>query len=199
MHGTNHTLISGRYKIPEVTKPLSQYFLILKQAGLSPKSATIDGNTSLYKALMATWPEVRVQRCIVHVQRQGLDWCRKNPKRTNARQLRNLFLKLTTIHTHQQCLTFLSELQIWEERYGKQLGQLPQKGWVTTDLQKARSMMLNSLAYLFTYLDDSKIPKTTNCIEGYFGRMKLRYRQHRGLSREKREHYFAWYFHLVKR
>lgn len=199
MNGSTHTLVSGKYRLPESMKPLTQYFSNLKLEGLIPESATIDGNTSLFKAVIATWPKVKVQRCVVHVQRQGLEWCRRRPKRTDARKLRNLFLEVTEIHNQQQCLDFLSRLQTWEDRYGKTLALLPQKGWVTTDLQRARSMILNALPYLFTYLDNPHVPKTTNCLEGYFSRMKLRYRQHRGLSKEKRTNYFAWYFHLVRR
>ena len=38
--------------------------------------------------------------------------------------------------------------------------------------------------------------QTTNALEGYFGRLKQKYRIHRGLSPHKRKSYFRWYLYL---
>lgn len=57
-------------------------------------------------------------------------------------------------------------------------------------------MLINALPNMFHYLEDPGIPSTSNAIEGYFSRLKSRYRNHRGLAKRKRENYFAWYFNL---
>jgi hypothetical protein len=50
---------------------------------------------------------------------------------------------------------------------------------------------------MFHYLDDPHIARSTNGLEGYFSRLKIRYRQHRGLRTRKLGQYFAWYIHTV--
>ena len=84
----------------------------------------------------------------------------------------------------------------WEQKYGKIIVARPEKGKVFSDIKRARSMLLKALPDMFHYLDDPKIPHSTNSLEGYFGRLKEHYRQHRGLARQKRSNYFNWYFHL---
>ena len=44
-------------------------------------SATVDGNRHLLRILRQVWPTIVIQRCLVHIQRQGLSWCRQSPKR----------------------------------------------------------------------------------------------------------------------
>lgn len=195
----DHRIVDGKYQIREEYRQLTHYFQYLESAGLCPTSATVDGNPAITRALRGVWPKIIIQRCLVHVQRQGLQWCRRNPKRTDAKKLRQLLLCLTGIHTISQRNIFLRQLQDWERRYGLKLACLPPKGWVLTDVQRARSMVIHALPQLFPYLQDNRIPRTTNSIEGYFSRLKLRYRQHRGLSRQRRAQYFKWYFHLVQR
>lgn len=84
----------------------------------------------------------------------------------------------------------------WEEKYGQFIEHRPEKGRVFSDIKRARSMLLRALPDMFHYLDNPDIARTTNGLEGYFSRLKSHYRQHRGLSKEKREKYFAWYFHF---
>jgi len=60
-------------------------------------------------------------------------------------------------------------------------------------------MLLSALPDMFRYLDDPRIAKSTNALEGYFARLKEKYRQHRGLARHHRTAYLRWYFHLCPR
>jgi hypothetical protein len=103
------------------------------------------------------------------------------------------------IHCHAQRERFIHAFDRWNERYGLQLVHTTNRGWVTNDLQRARSMLVNALPFMFSYLDDPNIPRSTNAIEGYFARLKQRYRQHRGLSKHNRTNYFQWYFYLCPR
>ena len=70
---------------------------------------------------------------------------------------------------------------------------------IFSGIKRTRSMLLHVLPDLFHCLDDPHIPKTTNGLEGYFSRLKSHYRQHRGLSPQRRPNYFAWYFHFAPR
>lgn len=198
MNGKDHQVIDGEYDIKEKVKDLVCYFNNLKLKGLRPKSATIDGNPAVIEALRMAWPTIIIQRCLVHIQRQGLSWCRRSPKRTDAKHLRKLFLAVTEIKTKQDAEKFLLTLRSWEEKYGKELRNSRTGGWVVSDLVKARSMLLKALPDMFQFLTDPKIPNTTNGVEGYFSRLKDKYRKHRGLSKERRNNYFKWYLYLVK-
>jgi len=199
MDGISHRILYGAYGVNEGPQDLLLFCRMLKQHGLEPKSATIDGNPHIFRIIQSLWPKLLVQRCLVHIQRQGLSWCRERPKRPNAQHLRRIFLMVLNIHSHTQRHQFQYAFDRWNKQYGQQLANRPHRGWVTSDLQKARSMLMKAIPYMFAYLDDANIPRSTNALEGYFSRLKLRYRQHRGLSKQNRTNYFRWYFHLVSK
>lgn len=190
-------LIAGRYDMKENSpSQLLELFVSFRDAGLTPKSCTTDGNPQVIACLRNVWPQLIIQRCLVHIQRQGLMWCRINPKNIEAQKLRMLFVKIAAIKTLEQKNLFLRELDRWERVYGSRIARRPEKGWVFPDVKRARSMILKALPNMFHYLDDNSIPATTNQIEGYFSRLKDKYHNHRGLSPKKRSSYFAWYFFL---
>jgi hypothetical protein len=93
---------------------------------------------------------------------------------------------------------FIAQWQECEQRHGQQVVQAAKQGRVESDLQSARSMLINARPDMFRYLDHLGIPTTTNAAEGFFGRLKQRYAQHRGLAPQRRAAYFAWYFRLCK-
>jgi transposase-like protein len=199
MEAKGRTIIYGASEMTEGPNSLKPFCTQLKGQGLSPLSATVDGNPHVMRILRHLWPEILIQRCLVHIQRQGLMWCRLQPKRTDAKHLRALFLKVLSIHTTAHRDQFLSELHRWETRHGTQIAQCPEKGWVFSDLKRARSMLVSALPDMFRYIDDPSIPHGTNALEGYFARLKQRYRQHRGLARHHRDAYFRWFLLLCPR
>lgn len=193
------SIIYGASEMAEGPGHLYPFCSHLKQHGLLPHSATVDGNLHLMRILRMLWPGILIQRCLVHVQRQGLMWCRRYPKRTDAKHLRGLFLKVMSIHTPADRDYFISELRNWESRYGTDIARSPERGPIFSDLKRARSMLLAALPDMFRYIDDPSIPRSTNALEGYFARLKHRYRQHRGLARHHRDAYFRWYLRLCPR
>lgn len=200
MDNYDHKVCAGEYGIAENSIPqLTEFFSPLLQRGLCPQSATVDGNPQVIKLFRELWPNIIIQRCLVHIQRQGMMWCRRFPKRTDAKHLRKLFQKVTYIKTDQEQNRFISDLETWEQRYGCHLVLKPEKGRVFSDIKRARSMLINALPDMFAYLDNSLISPTTNSLEGYFSRLKANYRQHRGLSPARRKSYFQWYFYLKSR
>lgn len=196
MNSETHNLIAAVANVKETSAYLLGFYKQLSEDGLELQSATIDGNLQQIKALKKVWPNIVLQRCIVHVQRQGLSWCRRNPKRTDAKHLRELFLNLTEVKTKQEAQKFIKAVYAWEKRFGSGIESSPNRGKVFSDVIRARSMLLKSLPNLFYYLDDSNIARSTNALEGYFSRLKEHYRLHRGLSKTKRNNYFKWYFFL---
>lgn len=199
MDSQTHRLVLAAYNIKENPSDLMSFYGYLAEAGMSPKSATTDGNAVQGKQLKKLWPDIQLQRCIVHVQRQGLSWCRRIPKRTDAKHLRELFLNLTRVKAKQEAQKFIKAVFAWEKRFGSPIESSPNRGKVFSDVIRARSMLLKALPNLFLYLDDSNIARSTNAVEGYFSRLKEHYRLHRGLSKTNRYNYFKWYFYLKQK
>lgn len=196
MNAMNHRIIFGEYGINETGKHLKTVYERLQKAGLSPVSATIDGSTQQLVYLLVAWNNLVIQRCLVHIQRQGLAWLRRKPKRIEAMELRDLLLQVLYLNTKEKSENFIKGFRIWEQRYGPELSRSTNRGRVFSDLLRTRSMINNAIADMFNYLDSPEIPKTTNALEGYFSRLKEKYRGHRGLSPGKRKNYFKWYFYL---
>ncbi len=200
MNGQTHRLVRGQFGVREQSEPdLRAFFEPMISEGLRPRSFTVDGNRHVISVLRSLWPNVVIQRCLVHIQRQGLSWCRRFPKTLHARQLRTIFLRVSRIDTTADQAVFLDLLDAWEARWGEQISTHKKAGRVLSDIQRARSMLLNALPDMFHYLDDPQIRTTTNGLEGYFSRLKSHYRQHRGLSPHKLPNYFTWYFNFVTR
>lgn len=195
MDGNTHTLIDAKYGVSENSiSQLTAFLKPLKDMGLNPISCTTDGNPQAIQTFKNLWPDIILQRCMVHIQRQGLMWCRRKPTREDARLLRNIFLKVPYIYSKYQRDQFLDKVRRWEQEYGHSITYSKDPSTVMDGLKKARSMLTNALPNMFYYLDNFRIPKTTNCLEGYFSRLKGHYRNHRGLTKDKLNNYFTWYF-----
>jgi hypothetical protein len=197
MNADTKRLVYAGYDIPEGARVLPMVYRSLASAGLSPTSVTVDGNPQQIKYLRQVWPTIILQRCVVHVQRQGLSWCRRNPKRTDVKHLRKIFLRICSVRTFAEVREFIADVTAWEDRFGPAIVQSSDRGWVFSDLLRARSMLLKALPDLFHYVMNSRIPSSTNTLESYFSRLKEHYRHHRGLAVHHRDAYFTWYFYLL--
>jgi len=174
-------------------------FSELRAVGCEPIAITVDGNPQIIKALRETWPTIIVQRCLYHILRQGTSWLRRFPKDPAAKELRSIFLSVMSISSREQQAIFVKRFADWERRYGKYVSDLDRKNKVWGDLQQARSLLIHALPDMFYYLDDSNIAKTSNMQEGLFSTAKILFRNHRGVKKENRESYFAWYFYFRNR
>ncbi len=198
MNGQTHRLVRGQFDVRENSGPeLRAFFEPMMDEGLHPRSFTVDGNRQVIRVLKTLWPDAVLQRCLVHIQRQGLSWCRNSPKTVYARELRQIFLRVTGIATAADRETFLDLVATWEDQHGTEIAARKETGRVFSDIKRARSMLRHALPDMFHYLDDPHISTTTNGLEGYFSRLKSHYRQHRGLSSRRRPNYFAWYFYFA--
>jgi transposase-like protein len=198
MDTQGRTVIAGEHGVHERSQAdLLAFFRPLRERGLHPVSCTIDGLSVVAKTFRQVWPGIIIQRCLVHIQRQGLSWCRMHPRRKDAEQLRGLFVRVPRIDNGQQRDQFLADLNDWEEKYGSAIASRPGRGKVFSDLKRARSLLLKALPNMFHYLNDPNIPRSTNGLEGYFARLKKLYRSHNGLTNTKS--YCQWYFTLKRK
>lgn len=191
-------VVAGIYGLQEGEQAMVTLCRGLAQRGLQPISVTIDGNPQLYRMMRAVWPDVIIQRCLVHIRWQGQRWCRAHPPSPTGQHLRRLFARASTVRTPNQRECFLLRWYAWECRYGYRLDPVPHESRTQRDLRAARRMIGNALNDMFHFLDNPHIPSTTNAAEGFFGRLKQRYAKHRGLAKKRRDAYFAWYFYLCR-
>jgi len=175
-----------------------------------------DGESGLIKALNMLWPKVKIQRCLVHIQRSVRGYLTKNPRTDPGKSLRYLSLKLTKIRTQEIAAEWIAAFASWhathqflidEETYAKDWsGPLPsgikptRKWWYTHErLRSAYKSMANPLkqGHLFTYLDDDLTglgaSATTNMIEGAINSgIREMIRFHRGMPIEHRRRACEW-------
>lgn len=183
----------------------STAFLQLKNQGVIPRVVVCDGQKGLIKAIYAVWPEVIIQRCLIHIHRQAKAWLTQNPQTDAGRELLQIVKDLIRITTEQQKNSWLKSFNEWLGKHDSFLKErschptISKRWWYThRKLRAVRSLLKNSLDNLFTYLDDSRVPKTSNDVEGGLNsRIKDLLRIHRGLKPRHQQVLTAWY--LAKR
>jgi transposase-like protein len=196
MDNASSKVIAHKFDHRENYESVHQIFQEMRIGGLNPEAVTIDGNTSVIRALKAVWPDIIIQRCTTHIQRQGLSWLRRYPKMQASKDLRRILLSISEVKDRERRNIFITAFEKWEKLYGQFVQSLPSTHKVYGDLQRTRSLVLHALPNMFHYLDNKGIAATTNKLEGYFSRLKEIYRKHRGLSKKHRKNYFAWYITL---
>lgn len=176
----------------------------LKRKGVILASVTSDGSGGIEKALGIEYPNIPHQRCLVHLKRQTLAFITKNPKTNAGKEIRPLMQRLTKIDnlaSRDQWLKDFRNWRIYWEDFLKERSYSDDgtKEWWYThkSLRRVRASVKNAIPNLFHYLDDKSIPRDGNGLEGRFSSFKQHYRQHRGLSKKRREGYIAWYLTVV--
>ena len=170
----------------------------LKAEGINPVAITTDGQKQVIKAILDVWPNIVTQRCLYHIQRQGLMWLRTYPKTEAGIELKKIFLSLLLIKTKAGKEKFFQAWVKWQKKYDTFMKQLPSNKVAYKDLKRSSSLIKNALPNMFHYLDDPNIPPTTNLLEGFFSHLKGDYNRHKGLSEKHKIAYLKWYCFLKK-
>ncbi len=170
----------------------------LKQLGLTVASITSDGQKGLIKAVRDVFPDAIHQRCIVHIQRVSLAYLTRSPKTEAGIELRDLVRGLHKIETYYDRDLWIECFNNWRKKYNDFLKEKSEsdsgRKWYThKSLRKTRSLIKNALPNMFYYLDDYRIPKSTNGLETRFSFLKNSLKIHRGLSNENRKNFIVWY------
>lgn len=186
---------TNKEKFKEIREDLEN----LKALGVEVYSVTCDGHKSILKAVSRVYPNAVVQRCVVHVKRQVKNYLSSRPILEQSKQLLAISNKVTAINTIQQCSDWLAKIESWyleHEAFINQKTMNPETGrwWFThKNLHQAYMHIANALPHLFSYLNDTEIPKTTNELEGYFTHLKEKLTLHRGLKFEAKKNFIKWY------
>ncbi len=159
-----------------------------------PEIVICDGQKGLIKAIRDCWPDAKLQRCLFHVMQLATIRLTRNPKTVVGRELRLLMLRLPAVHTQAQKERWVELFASWEQRHRALLKERTygdahsvRRWWYThRNLRAARSLFLNAIPHIFTYLDH-QVPRTTNDIEGGLNaRLAELITRHRGLGQARK-------------
>jgi len=193
MNATDQKIISYTHAAREGATSVFSWLLDLKAQGLCPAYIAMDGERSVMSTMRTIWPETKIQRCLYHIQREGMRWLRTYPKTDAGRALRRLLQTLCGIHSFKERDRFIQRYNTWSHNYKDFVASLPKTNIAFKDLKKTVVLINNALPDMFHYLNQPSIPRTTNTLESYYSRLKSDYRRHRGLTKENRINYLNWY------
>lgn len=196
MDAETKDILSNIYTDKEGIKSVSPWFKQLKKQGLMPYYIVMDGERSVIRAIKKIWPNANIQRCLYHIQREGMRWLRTYPKTEAGRELRKILASLCSIRSLKEKNKFITQYKNWLEKYNNYVKKLPINNIAFKDLKRTLVLINNALNDMFYFLKEPKITSTTNVLEGYYSRLKADYRRHRGLSQKHKINYLKWYCFL---
>lgn len=199
MNAVDQRIISHIYAKKEGYGNVYPWLAGLKEQGLNPSYITMDGERSVIRAINAVWPQAKIQRCLYHIQREGMRWLRTFPKTQAGKDLRRLLKTLCRINSIEEQNAFITSYVIWLDQYQDFVLSLPRTEVAFKDLKKTMVLIYNALPDMFHYLIDKRTPKTTNTLESFYSRLKADYRSHRGLTEEHKIGYLKWYCYFKNR
>lgn len=193
MNSSNQKIISNIYEKKEGYKNVYAWFLNLKSKGLNPLNIAMDGERSVIKAINEIWPQASIQRCLYHIQQEGMRWLRTYPKTQAGKDLRDLLKTLCRITSFEKRNNFIAAYLDWIDVHKDFVLSLPKNKVAFKDLKRTMALINNAIPDMFHYLNDVNIDKTTNKLESYYSRLKADYRKHRGLTQKHKISYLKWY------
>lgn len=160
----------------------ASYTALLHQL-VKPDCVCLDGGIGAHTALKNVWPEVKVQRCLVHVARNVRTYLTSHPHSDAGRSLLGLSKKLLKVETINQAIQWEELLNQWYQTYGHLIHERTRNPcypyespawWYTHNrLRKAYRLLerLTKKQNLFTYLDPDLrehgvLLRSTNRLEG---------------------------------
>ncbi len=188
--------VTGKITLRESQRLIEPFLEELRQAGLKPVAVTTDGNNGAIKAFQAVWPSITTQRCLFHIERQSLSWCRMRTRYLPAQDLKYLVRGLTRVTTRQQAQVFTRDFFTLCDIHRDELGSYDRNHKVQSDILKAYTLISNALENMFHYLDDPYIAHTTNIVESYFKQIQnIKGYRHNGLTLEHLTQLINWKIH----
>jgi hypothetical protein len=154
----------------------------LKSRGFTILAIVCDGR----KGLLQSFQGIPVQMCQFHQSAIIRRYLTKNPKLQAAKEL----MIVVNLMKQTDKESFIGALSLWFEKWENFLNErtrnpITNKSFYTHKrLRSAYRSLKNNLPWLFTWYDNYElnIPNTTNAIDGHFSDLKLKLRNHNGLS-----------------
>lgn len=173
----------------------------MKRHKISPEYLVHDGHPGITNACSKYWPQAKQQRCLAHFMGNMNKDLSISPKTRLARSLKSLVAALFQVKTavdraawEQRWLDYLSDNQETILALVKRNAAYEDGVRISGLYASAFSVVNNAYNRdeIFTYLEDDRVPNTSNAIESLNGTLRELTRRHRGLSLEQRKNLVAW-------
>ena len=157
-----------------------------------------DGGHGIRSALALHWPATAIQRCIFHLQLGVTRELTRNPRLRAGRDLRQIALALSGIHTVDDAITWRLTLEAWWKTHGHLLRERTlydngHFGYTHKPLRKAWAILhrVTESGHVFTFVRHNA-PRTTSRLEGLNSQIRHLLRHHRGMPIEHRRRAIEW-------
>ncbi len=210
-----HTTLFYRVSTGEYAEEITEDLINIMKLGVVIVSITSDGHKGILKGIKGAnrWIKeynrkegtsiqpIVFQRCLVHIQRNCLTLIKQEHKSVEGRRLRHICETLLKIDTLRKKELFIDALNYWFEKNIEYITQFSYSSsgrkWRTHKvLYSAYMSIKRALPNMFNYLEDAKIPSTTNALEGYFSHLKNDISFHRGISKKHFKRFIVWYIYF---
>lgn len=158
-----------------------------------------DGGTGIPTALATTWPGVKHQRCVFHLQLRTTRHLTRNPRTPAGRALREHVMSLSKVDNIDDAIAWQLRLDEWWRTFGhltkeRTLLVNGRFGFTHDRLRKAwflvHTVVRNNV--LFTWLEHGN-PRTTSPLEGGINaRIRDMLKHHRGMSEQHQKRAVEW-------
>ena len=173
--------------------------IMLRELGVTISSFTTDGSENIIRAIRYTHPHILRQRCLVHIERECLSWLTQHPRTSAGITLRRIVRMINRIHTNNDRIFWLRELDSWHEEYGDFIRQKSvnietgEMSYTHDKVRKTYVHLKRAIPNMFKFIGRPEVPKNTNALESFFGHLKDNLRIHRGLSYQHKTNFIKWY------
>ena len=124
------------------------------------------------------------------------------PQSEAGKELRLIVSQLHLIKTALERDYWIVRIVRWYEKHQffvneKSFHHETARYWFKHKLVRRSFMVIKkALPDMFHYIDNPRIPKTTNGLESFFGHLKNHLTVHRGLSNAHRRNFLKWYLYF---
>lgn len=127
----------------------------------------VDWAKQIKKAVEEIYPTAKIQRCLTHIQRQIKTNISNNPQSECWKELQ----KIITFENFENEKKFIGKFNSWEKKYFDFLREKSikwNKSWyIHRKLRASRSHIKNAIPFMFHYLEDDNIKRSSNDLEWY--------------------------------
>jgi hypothetical protein len=185
-----------KYVLTETNKDYLEGVEHIKLLGITIQAIICDGR----RGVINLFPNIPVQMCQFHQSQIVNRYLTKKPKLQASIELQEI-VKTITKSTKAEFIKKLEDWKLkWEKFYNERTEKTVAKRgrYIHKKLRSAYKSLCNNLPWLFTYQDypELNIPNTTNGIDGVFGDLKNKLRNHNGLTDERKKKFIDSYFKI---
>jgi len=174
----------------------------IQSLGIKIKAITCDGHRAILKAIKEACGDVIMQRCLVHIHRESNIWLRQKPVNQQSVCLKQIVNLLFKIKVENDKILWIKLFHAWYETNRnyineKKINTETGRWWYRhKNIRRTAVMIKHAIPNMFHFLDNESIPKSTNCVESFFGHLKDTLSIHCGLTKNNRQAFIQWYLHF---